>query len=450
MSKPDIRALADMELEQEPSPVAREDFRVFIGQEAFDRLVEHGNEQTSVEVGGVLVGRPLVDVRGPYVVVDDVIRADHSRKEVTELTFTHDTWDHINKEMDEQHEDRKMVGWYHTHPGFGLFLSEQDLFIQRSFFDLPFQLALVYDPLSREHGCFAWRDGEPWRLRRYWVGEAPHLWDGERPQRALLKKKKKEEGEESDDPAPKKKKRGGGREARPDHDEEGIPGFVFTIIVALLALAIGGGGGYYYSARRMAVYEQKLQQSLTMARAEGAVDTVRLLRSDLLSAMEDALNREKLWRPLAGVRDRLKGTLSKITPDVPRVDGTSARATPSVKRAPAAVSADLDAARVGIKGAVNDLAKLQLERLKVQTLVGALQRDAVAGTREVAGIARETTRLRAGLGQVYAELARQAAARGDAAEARRLLITATAVDPAGRDRYTKTSQKKAPEKKKQK
>ena len=213
---------------------------------------------------------------------------------------------------------------------------------------------------------------------------------------------------------------------------------------------IGGGGGYYYSARRMAVYEQKLQQSLTMARAEGAVDTVRLLRSDLLSAMEDALNREKLWRPLAGVRDRLKGTLSKITPDVPRVDGTSARATPSVKRAPAAVSADLDAARVGIKGAVNDLAKLQLERLKVQTLVGALQRDAVAGTREVAGIARETTRLRAGLGQVYAELARQAAARGDAAEARRLLITATAVDPAGRDRYTKTSQKKAPEKKKQK
>ena len=455
MSKPDIRALADMDLEQAPSPVTREELRVFIVQEAFDRLVEHGNEKTSVEVGGVLVGRPLTDERGPYVVVDDVIRADHSRQEVTELTFTHDTWDHINKEMDEQHEGRKIVGWYHTHPGFGLFLSEQDLFIQRSFFDLPFQLALVYDPLSREHGCFAWRGGEPWRLRRYWVGEAPYLWDGDRPRGAPPRKEKegkeqgKEEGKEQEQETAREA-RGDGEGPRGAEDEEGIPGFVFTIIVALLALAIGGAGGYFYSARRMAVHEQRLQQSLTLAKAEGAVDTVRLLRSDLLSAVEDALNREKLWRPLAGVRDRLKKTLNKVTPEAPRVDGTSAKISPTTRRTPAALGADLDAARAGMKAAVDDLARLQMERIKVQALVGALQRDAVAGAREVAGIARETTLLRAGLGQVYAELARQAMARGEAAEAQRLLTTAAAVDPAGRDRYTKALQKKATPEKKQK
>ena len=35
----------------------------------------------------------------------------------------------------------KIVGWYHTHPGFGVEFSEMDLFIQQNFFGGPAQIA---------------------------------------------------------------------------------------------------------------------------------------------------------------------------------------------------------------------------------------------------------------------------------------------------------------------
>ena len=450
MSKPDIRALCEMDLEQAPSPTVREEFRVIIGQEAFDRLVEHGHEDTSVEVGGVLVGRALQDDSGAYVVVDDIIDALHSRQEVTELTFTHEAWEHINKEMDAHHEDRKIVGWYHTHPGFGLFLSEQDQFIHRSFFDLPFQIALVYDPLSREHGCFAWRDGEPWRMRRYWVGEEPHLWDGERPSgsppQKEKKRSKKEDGGRKRDKDDSQRDRDEERSLTPPRgdDEEGTPGFVFTIIVALLALAMGGAGGYFYSARRMADHERTIQQSLALAKAEGAVDAVRLMRSDLLSAVQDSLNREKMWRPMALIRAQLANTLIKITPEVPRVDGKSAKPALPAVQSTEALRTNLDTARLGLKSAVEGLGKLQLDRMKVRALVSGLQQESVFSARELVGLSKETTRLRAGLGQLYSELATMAAARGDARAAQRLLTAAAAFNPAGRDRYKKALQKQAP------
>ncbi len=53
--------------------------------------------------------------------------------------------------------DKKTVGWYHSHPGLGVFLSGHDLFIQRGFFgDQLWYIALVVDPISKEQGVFAW------------------------------------------------------------------------------------------------------------------------------------------------------------------------------------------------------------------------------------------------------------------------------------------------------
>ena len=233
--------------------------------------------------------------------------------------------------------------------------------------------------------------------------------------------------------------------SRQDGDE-GMPGFVFTIIVALLALAIGGAGGYFYSARRMADHEQNMQQTLAVAKAEGAVDAVRLLRSDLLSAVQDSLSREKMWRPLATVRAQLRGTLEKITPDVPRVDGESAKPTPRVQLSARELSTNLDTARLGIKAAVDGLDRVRLERVNVQRLLSGLQQESLFSTQALVGLSKETTRLRAALGQVYAELAAEAATRGDPKAAQRLLTQAAAVNPAGRARYLKAMQKRAPAK----
>jgi proteasome lid subunit RPN8/RPN11 len=49
-----------------------------------------------------------------------------------------------------------MVGWYHTHPGFGIFLSGMDLFIHQNFFTQIWHVAYVLDPRARTSGFFCW------------------------------------------------------------------------------------------------------------------------------------------------------------------------------------------------------------------------------------------------------------------------------------------------------
>ena len=448
MSKPDIRALTEMDLEQAPSPEVREAFRVFIGQDAFDHLVEHGHEDTSVEVGGVLVGRPARDDGGPFVVVEEIIDALHCKEGVTELTFTHDAWEHINNEMDAHHEDRKIVGWYHTHPGFGLFLSEQDMFIQKSFFDLPFQVALVYDPLSREHASFVWREGEVWRLRCYWIGEQPHLWDGDRLSAKPRKKKKKTgaikavkdadggaEDELDDDEELEVEPR-----PRPPRgeDEEGTPNYVVAIMVGLLALALGGAGGFFYRDRGAVQSAAAIKHQLAMAKGEGALEAVRLLRVELLSGVKAALNREKVMRPVAEVRQQLSTALDKITEDKPKL-GPDGKPAP-----PAAPAIDpklgLEQARGAIKGAVTSLAKMEVDALAVQLMVARMEQESSISARSVAMLGKETMRLRSGMGHAYAELAQMAAAAGDTRRAQRLLAAAATFDPAGQARHKKAVQ----------
>jgi hypothetical protein len=59
--------------------------------------------------------------------------------------------------MDTTYPDMRILGWYHTHPGHGIFLSDMDLFIHKHFFNLPWHVAFVFDPQNQEEGLFAWR-----------------------------------------------------------------------------------------------------------------------------------------------------------------------------------------------------------------------------------------------------------------------------------------------------
>jgi hypothetical protein len=79
------------------------------------------------------------------------------------VTFTSETWTHIHDQMDGRFPNMRIVGWYHTHPGFGIFLSDMDVFIQENFFGEPWQIAFVDDPKGGDRGSFVWRGGAPVR-----------------------------------------------------------------------------------------------------------------------------------------------------------------------------------------------------------------------------------------------------------------------------------------------
>lgn len=133
---------------------------VVMEAEVARKIRQHARTSMKAEVCGVLIGggdqeRTLIEACIPGV---------NAAQGGAHVTFTQDTWEHIYKIKDRQFPDGKIVGWYHSHPGFGVFLSEHDLFIQENFFSSPHQVAWVYDPHTDEEGCFGWVGGKTEKL----------------------------------------------------------------------------------------------------------------------------------------------------------------------------------------------------------------------------------------------------------------------------------------------
>src|SRR5438552_2882499 len=114
-----------------------------------DEIEAHAFSETAKEVGGILVGT----LTGNGVHLVGAIPALKAEGAAAHVTFTHEVWADVMKTVDEKFAGQQVVGWYHTHPSFGLFLSEYDLFIHRNFFSEPRMVALVIDPVA---GDLAW------------------------------------------------------------------------------------------------------------------------------------------------------------------------------------------------------------------------------------------------------------------------------------------------------
>lgn len=146
------------------------ELRIAVEKKAYAEVIGHAVLEPEVEVCGVLVGQLCEDANGPFLHITSAIRGEAAKQQGAQVTFTHDTWNHIHREMDSKHPSEQIVGWYHTHGGFGIFLSEMDRFIQRNFFSAPHQVAFVFDPLAGSEGFFQMRDDQPVLCRRHWVG----------------------------------------------------------------------------------------------------------------------------------------------------------------------------------------------------------------------------------------------------------------------------------------
>ena len=120
----------------------------------------HALSSIDREVAGVMIGRqPEKQPDGRYIVhVIDSIIAKHTVMHGASVTYTPESWRYLNDTLWERYPDESavMVGWYHTHPGFGIFLSGMDLFIHQNFFTQIWHVAYVLDPRARTSGFFCW------------------------------------------------------------------------------------------------------------------------------------------------------------------------------------------------------------------------------------------------------------------------------------------------------
>jgi proteasome lid subunit RPN8/RPN11 len=136
---------------------------VRISTEVARQIRQHARSNLKNEVCGVLIG----DFEDGATHVCACIAGANAAQGGAHVTFTQDTWEHIYKIKDRDFPDERIVGWYHSHPGFGIFLSDHDTFIHKNFFSAPEQVAWVFDPHSDEEGCFGWHGGHLERIPRF-------------------------------------------------------------------------------------------------------------------------------------------------------------------------------------------------------------------------------------------------------------------------------------------
>ncbi len=129
---------------------------VFITQNAYVRMCAHAGSDLENEVGGWMAGKFCRDsLHGtPFIVIDAVLPAVYTQQGAAHLTFTGDTQVALHNHLDAHFPDKVFLGWYHTHPRMGVFLSQWDAWLHQNFFPELWQVALVIEPHQSIGGLF--------------------------------------------------------------------------------------------------------------------------------------------------------------------------------------------------------------------------------------------------------------------------------------------------------
>lgn len=109
-----------------------------------------------LEKGGFLIG--LKNKVKKEIIINDSCEAPFAKSATTNMEITHDDWESADMYLSKKYNDSKynIYGWYHSHPGYGIFLSRKDIFIIRNFFNKPWNVSLIIDPLENAFGFFSW------------------------------------------------------------------------------------------------------------------------------------------------------------------------------------------------------------------------------------------------------------------------------------------------------
>jgi proteasome lid subunit RPN8/RPN11 len=153
LERPLMEFLSTIELISPPPAPQLDDenpILVFIKESCFKTMQEHAHCDLRREQAGILCGQAYRDSGQLYVDVNAAFPVDTINSS-THFHFHERSWETVWKQFGD---NSAIVGWYHTHPGLGIFLSPTDLRTQENYFAAAWQIAIVIDPINRKFGVF--------------------------------------------------------------------------------------------------------------------------------------------------------------------------------------------------------------------------------------------------------------------------------------------------------
>ena len=119
---------------------------LFVGEGAISQMANHADLGLAEgkEVLGLILGEICRDEEGEYSVASGTATAGLDATGVS-VRFDQDSLEDLFASIDESGGDA-VIGWYHSHPGFGCYLSDVDVKTHSGIFGEGKGFAVVLDP----------------------------------------------------------------------------------------------------------------------------------------------------------------------------------------------------------------------------------------------------------------------------------------------------------------
>ena len=128
-------------------------FKLFITNRVIQKIA-HDIDRPNERIG-LLMGT----LEDEALWVNEMIAADTETDSVS-CVFPSERLAKVANDIVEGKIKGRIVGWYHSHPGHGLFLSQTDMDTHMQFYQFsPYAVSLVADPKSEEFGVWIYENG---------------------------------------------------------------------------------------------------------------------------------------------------------------------------------------------------------------------------------------------------------------------------------------------------
>lgn len=133
---------------------------VRIDAEVHKRIEEFAAANRNRECAGLLLGTVDSEGKGRVIHISAAIPAEGAVGTRASVRIPLQAWEEMLGVRDLDYGDLRVLGWFHTHAGWGVFMSDADVFIHRHFFPHPSMVAYVLDPTTGRDGFFYWHEGK--------------------------------------------------------------------------------------------------------------------------------------------------------------------------------------------------------------------------------------------------------------------------------------------------
>ena len=149
----------------------RHDPVVKLSARAVRAIEEASRAVAPLSCAGVLLGT-VSQVGDSWMVDVREALAFNATPEVHRVRVPRHAWQEMLAAKAASFQSLRVVGWYHSHPGTGVSVSEADSFVHRYFFPADWQVACVIDPERADLQVFSSRGRGVSQLGAYWVDRA--------------------------------------------------------------------------------------------------------------------------------------------------------------------------------------------------------------------------------------------------------------------------------------